>query len=415
MTSPPYWALRDYGIAGQLGLEPHPREYVEKLVAIFHDLRRVLKPSGSLFLNLGDTYWSRNRNPNPMLTPDRHWLQPKQLLLIPARVAIAMQEDGWIVRNSIIWCKPNGMPSSVKDRLANRYEYVFHFVKSRQYYYDLDAIRIPHRSLHAQGQSHRTVEGRTPHTQRHLLGLRNAGRGYVGHSAGKNPGDIIECPPETRTLGAILSQRRVAKVPWGKGWIGHPAGGMARILREGDARWLSPNGRNPGDFWTIPTRPFAAAHFAVFPERLCEQPIKAACPSEVCVKCGAPRRRVSAKCQTAARTSCSCGARFRPGIVFDPFAGAGTTLVVAEKLGRLHLGCELNPDYVRLARQRLSRTRRVRTLANRAAIKRHHNPQGSQTRHKSPRRHGSHQCRRKTGNPQSLIPSGSSLSKPRLG
>ena len=114
MTSPPYWALRDYGVAGQLGLEPHPREYVERLVAIFHDLRRVLKPSGSLFLNLGDTYCStkgscfnagggstslpqpayrvltRNRNPNRMLRADGHWLQPKQLLLIPARVAIAM-------------------------------------------------------------------------------------------------------------------------------------------------------------------------------------------------------------------------------------------------------------------------------------------------------------------------------------
>ena len=146
MTSPPYWSLRDYGVDGQIGLEPHPSQYVETLALIFRDLRRVLKPSGSLFLNLGDTYGSRkgscfhagggknslpprahrlltrDKHPNRLLEPDRRWLQPKQLLMIPARVAIALQEDGWILRNTIIWSKPNGLPASVKDRLANKYE-----------------------------------------------------------------------------------------------------------------------------------------------------------------------------------------------------------------------------------------------------------------------------------------------------
>ena len=449
MTSPPYWGLRDYGVKGQIGLEFHPQEYVENLVKLFSEARRVLKPSGSLFLNLGDTYCStkgycRNaggsvtsisqpafkvlngtRNPNRMLRPDGKWLQPKQLLMIPARVAIALQDDGWVLRNDIIWNKPNGMPTSVKDRLANRYEHVFHFVKSKRYFFDLDAIRVPHRSLHPQGRSRRAIEGRTPHTNRHLFGLRKAGTGYVGHAAGKNPGDVIKaaggkrsdtpyrynnlhlswllygrdevhpagknpgdivvCSPETRRLGEIIDSKQAVKVPSGKGWIGHPPGGMARILRENDQRWLSPGGKNPGDFWTISTRPFKGAHFAVYPEKLCEMPIKAACPESVCKRCGIPRERITQRWgwqgsvwndrqpnrtpagrrgptrlwaekpvyRTKGWTRCGCKAGFRSGIVFDPFAGAGTTLVVAKRLGRRYLGCDLNRDYVKLARRRL--------------------------------------------------------------
>ncbi len=338
--------------------------------------------------------------------------------MIRARTAIALQGDGWLLRNSIIWHKPNGMPSSVRDRLTNRYEHLFHFVKSPRYFYDLDAIRVPHRSPHPQRRSHRVAEGRTTHTARHLLGLRQAGKGYIGHPAGsnpgdviltaantgirnklpyrdnnphiarlrngheaihpmgKNPGDVLACSPETRALGILVGQKLVTKVPTGKGWIGHPPGGMAQIVASQDPRWLSPGGKNPGDFWAISTRAFRGAHFAVFPEALCELPIKAACPKKVCTRCGmsvparheghlpnGPQRRRLKQLRDAKWTNspvyyrcCSCRAGTTAGVVFDPFAGAGATLVVAKKLARFYLGSDLNPAYVELARKRLSKT-----------------------------------------------------------
>lgn len=307
------------------------------------------------------------------------------------------------------------MPCSAKDRLANKYEHLFHFVKSKQYYYDLDAIRVPHRSIQPQGRSKRTTEGRTAHTKRHLLGLRRAGPGYVGHPlgknpgdvatasntgrnnktpyrhnnphkarlagvqearhpGGKNPGDVLRCASETRTLGRLLGTRGITKVPFGSGWTGHPPGGMARILRERDPRWLAKAGKNPGDFWSIATKPFPKAHFAVYPEALCDQPIRAACPAKVCVRCGRPRLRITRRVghtgrlrrddarprhgpgfrrrkkrsawgeqpfyQTTGWTRCRCKKGFRPGIVLDPFAGAGTTLVVAKRLGLFGIGLE---------------------------------------------------------------------------
>ena len=386
VTSPPYWGLRDYGVKGQIGLEATPQEYVGRITQIFRELRRVLKPHGSLYLNLGDTYCSTKgscvnaggstrslarsaykdlagkSNPNRMLAPDGRWLQPKQLLMIPARVAISLQDDGWILRNAIIWHKPNGMPSSVKDRLTNKHEYVFHFVKSERYYFNLDAIRTPHRSAHPQGASRRTREGRTRRTERHLLGLRARGKGYIGHPLGRNPGDVLTCSPETRTLGAVLGKRGAVKVPGGSGWLGHPPGGMARIVRERDPRWLPEGGRNPGDFWSISPQPFRGAHFAVFPEALCETPIKATCPSSVCACCGLPKQMLPRSKRaaqdgrpgrTTVRGACRCAGEFHPGVVLDPFAGSGTALAVAAKLGRFFLGCDLNGDYVKLARARL--------------------------------------------------------------
>lgn len=164
ITSPPYWGLRDYGCNGQIGLEKHPSEYINHLVSVGKEIKRVLKKTGSFYLNLGDTYCGGGKNkpsqtvgknnsyqyggvqPNCNLDFDGGWLQPKQLMLIPVRVAIALQDDGWVLRNDIIWHKPNPMPSSVKDRLNCTFEHVFHFVKSRKYYYNLDMIREPHSS-----------------------------------------------------------------------------------------------------------------------------------------------------------------------------------------------------------------------------------------------------------------------------
>jgi len=157
ITSPPYYGQRDYGIDGQLGLEEHPQMYIDKLVAIFHQAQRVLKPTGSLWVNIGDTYWSgkgrshgrdakqkyrRFARPQDK-TGEKPWCTPKQLLLIPHRFAIAMQYDGWIVRNDNVWQKPAPTPDPVKDRCALTHEYIFHFVKQRRYYYDAKAVAVP--------------------------------------------------------------------------------------------------------------------------------------------------------------------------------------------------------------------------------------------------------------------------------
>lgn len=156
VTSPPYYGQRDYGVEGQIGLEAHPQQYVDRLVAIFHETQRVLKPGGSLWVNIGDTYWSGKGRPTGgdpkqkhrrFLRPQdaagpRPLCAPKQLLLIPHRFAIAMQEDGWIVRNDNVWHKTNPTPDPVYDRSASAHEYVFHFVRNRSYYYDHAAVAV---------------------------------------------------------------------------------------------------------------------------------------------------------------------------------------------------------------------------------------------------------------------------------
>ena len=157
VTSPPYYGLRDYGVDGQLGLEMHPQLYIDKLVTVFRQARRVLKPTGSVWVNIGDTYWSGKgkshgidskqkyrRFDRPQdKTGERPWCSPKQLLLIPHRFAIAMQADGWIVRNDNVWYKPSPTPDPVKDRCALTHEYVFHFVQRRKYYFNNDLVSVP--------------------------------------------------------------------------------------------------------------------------------------------------------------------------------------------------------------------------------------------------------------------------------
>lgn len=157
VTSPPYYGQRDYGVDGQLGLEKHPQLYIDKLVAVFHQAKRVLKTTGSLWVNIGDTYWSGKGRSQGIDTKqkyrrfdrpqdkagERPWCSPKQLLLIPHRFAIAMQMDGWIVRNDNVWYKPAPTPDPVRDRCALTHEYIFHFVKRRKYYFNAEAIAIP--------------------------------------------------------------------------------------------------------------------------------------------------------------------------------------------------------------------------------------------------------------------------------
>ena len=303
-----------------------------------------------------------------------------------------MTERGWLVRNHIVWYKPNHMPTSVKDRLANTWDHVFLFVKRRRYYFDLDVIRVPHRSLN-----------RTPAARERMQRTRGPDRDIgpdtaaAFHSSGKNPGDHWSVPAETRTLGAILGTSGAVKVPGGAGWTGHPPGGQARIVREQDPRWLPPGGKNPGDCWEIPTRAAAFAHFATYPERLVEIPVRAGCPPRVCTRCGAPKRdarnrppnpnafamtlrdaqagkpslpskKALPKDQVRAYVDrkytskggrlvvapgCGCKRGFAPGLVLDPFMGTGTTAVVAKRLGRDYLGFEINARFARLARWRI--------------------------------------------------------------
>lgn len=227
VTSPPYFGLRDYGIAGQYGLEESPAEYVETMRALFSEVRRVLADDGTLWLNIGDSYNAYNGNrgasssgfsrnePLPELPKGAgltaKGLPAKNLLGIPWRVAFALQDDGWTLRNDIIWAKPNGMPESVKDRLSTRHEYVFLFSKSRRYWFDLDPIREPYASEPGR-------EG------------RNYMRGQKAMRAvGPNSGAYSE------------------------------------------------GGRNPGDVWTIATQPFSEAHFAVMPVALADRAIQAGC------------------------------------------------------------------------------------------------------------------------------------------
>lgn len=253
VTSPPYYGQRDYGMNGQIGNEKKQSDYIENLVNIFNECKRVLKDTGSLWLNLGDKYNNGN------------------LMGMPWRVALALQDEGWILRNDIIWHKPNAMPHSAKNRLTTDHEYIFFFTKSSKgYYYDQDAIREKHKTFSEDskmkgGRNHFGKKGGTP-------------------EKGKNSGNS----------------------------------------NLHDGRWdqaFHPNGRNKRTVWNIPLSKFRGAHFAVFPERLIEPCILAACPKN--------------------------------GIVLDPFFGAGTTGFVATQQGRQYVGIELNPEYADIAENRL--------------------------------------------------------------
>jgi DNA modification methylase len=298
ITSPPYFQLRDYGIDGQLGLEPDVDQWVDELQVVFRGLLRVLRPTGTVWLNLGDSY-SRHQ---------RYGAPAKSLLLGPERVARTLIEDGWTVRNKVIWAKTRVMPTSVEDRLACTWEVFYLLARSKQYFFDLDAIRVPHRSKPIQSRPTKATyppESAMPKT-------------WAGPLAGSNAG--------------LANLKR-------KGLLGHPLG------------------RNPGDVWSLPSANFRGAHFATFPEALIEQPMLASVPEKVCVRCGSPWRHVAKGAERGPlQAMCSCDAGTRPGVVLDPFIGSGTVGIVASRLGRDWLGVELNPKFAALAESRISAT-----------------------------------------------------------
>lgn len=314
VTSPPYYQLRDYATPGQLGMEGSVDGWVAHLREVFGLLARVLKPHGSAWLNLGDSY---SRDP-------RYGAPAKSLLAAPERLLLALAADGWLIRNKVIWAKQNPMPTSVADRLSCTYEVVYFLTRSPRYFFDLDAIRIPHRS----------APGRATAAQQSSL------RNYVGPLGGSHSG--------------IAELKRAGRV-------GHR------------------RGKNPGDVWSLATASFRGAHFAVFPEALAERPILASCPERICVECDAawrrPVRALTVHTSEGSRPlrklgelqRCSCFAPSRPGVVLDPFCGSGTVGVVAERLGRDWLGIELNPAYRDLAWRRIESARKKQSEAREAA------------------------------------------------
>lgn len=305
ITSPPYFALRDYGQPGQLGAEASVQQWVSEVVGVAAELRRILKDSGALWLNIGDGY-SRHR---------REGAPRKSLLLGPQRLALALQDDGWLIRNYVIWAKRNPMPHSVGDRLTCGHETVLLLTKGPRYYFDLDAIRIP---------------ASTP-----LHDARTATR-------------TTYPPPH-----AVPYVRASPRVDLNRGLAGLKASGQES----------HPLGKNPGDVWSLSTAAYRGAHFAVFPAELVRRPLLATCPERLCVACGLAWRRSKQRLDGrllpvgALRAACSCRAAWQPGVVLDPFIGSGTVAVVAEHQQRDWLGIELNPAYAALAERRLAAAR----------------------------------------------------------
>ena len=358
ITSPPYWGLRDYGVDGQIGLEPTLEEYHGRMLEVTAECMRVLKPTGVMFWNHGDSYGGSasqgfggkggtyaDMSPHGRKRPK---MVDKCLTMQNERLTIRMiDEQGWILRNRIIWNKPNGMPSSVADRFSNKYEPVYMLVKSKKYWFDLDAVRVP--AKYAEVWSRKGAGKDTPYAQNN---------------------------PRSRwglTKHEIATQRT--------------SGSYSDPLHH---KPLHPLGKNPGDVWTIPTQPYSEAHFATFPTALIEPMLRAACPAEICPVCGLARERIvdrefvpqqdvsedkgvrgandqkpmdasnqwqgsprgTTAHHTAGWTSCDCDAGWVAGTVLDPFCGSGTVLEVCRLLNRNAIGFELNPEYEPLIRER---------------------------------------------------------------
>lgn len=291
VTSPPYWNLRDYGVDGQLGLEPTPDEYVAKMVEVFREVKRVLRKDGTLWLNLGDCYAKEGlsgmgdpttgeRNLGGMKPIKKKIpcdLKPKDLVGIPWRVAFALQADGWYLRSDIIWAKGNPMPEPVTDRPTKAHEYIFLLSKNARYFYDAEAIKEEAKEWTGQAATFKREGGKA--TQLHV-----PGQARVSHRPDRKQDQVHRRYTGFNEQGPKRNKRTV---------------------------------------WNITTKPFPEAHFAVFPPDI----------PEICIKAGCPEG----------------------GMVLDPFAGSGTTLWVAEQLDRNSIGIELNPKYCEIIRRRMAR------------------------------------------------------------
>jgi DNA modification methylase len=313
VTSPPYYGLRDYGRDGQIGLEETPQMYVDAMVEVFRCVWDVLEDDGTLWLNIGDTYYnyrgrtdafckqtvSKTMQDLPSHSPTRNnkleGLKGKDLIGIPWMLAFALRADGWYLRQDIIWHKPNPMPESVKDRCTKAHEYIFLLSKSDKYHFDSAAIEEPIqdvtalRMLRGVSDTHKNVNGAPGQTKHSMNQPRPNVRKEFDSSMGGG----------------------------GTSFVGHSG------YKKADGTLMIKPTRNKRSVWTVNTKPFKGAHFAVFPEELIEP----------CILAGAPSN----------------------GIVLDPFMGSGTTAAMALRLGRQYLGCELNEDYKPLQDSRIAK------------------------------------------------------------
>lgn len=295
VTSPPYYALRDYGCDGQIGLEETPEKYIESLCDVFSEVRRVLTPQGTLWLNIGDSYNGNKvgntevvKNKKVSESNDFHkklWsgAKPKDLIGIPWMLAFALRSQGWYLRQDIIWQKPNPMPESVTDRCTKSHEYIFLLSKSQKYYFDHEAIQ----------------EEATSSEKPRIFGANNQ-KGTLRNDIGR------VYKPRTKNCQ----------------YDGQRPNSMHLAREAGLSDEVYPV-RNKRDVWTVNTKPCKEAHFATYPFELIKPCILAGCPEN--------------------------------GIVLDPFMGSGTTAIVARSLNRNYLGVELNPEYIKIAHKRLDK------------------------------------------------------------
>jgi DNA modification methylase len=364
VTSPPYWGLRDYGVQGQIGLEPTFGAFLETMVDVFREVRRVLRRDGVAWLNMGDSYagsWGAQSRGGPpsdksTLRGNGHigggpkikglsaaqieaapksthtgsnkrapGLKPKDRMMMPARLAIALQEDGWWLRDEIVWHKPNPMPSSVEDRTTPAHEMLYLLSRSARYHYDGNAIREPFAQSSIQRLTQPTIGEQRGGDKQDAY----ASAGLNERNGSRRPNEIV----------AGLAQRITRKPA---GWdtadgshstLRHARGKSGNKERKlgvdrgrpdshiaGSVPWEGAD-RNKRSVWTIATEAFPDAHFATFPTALVEPCIKAGCPVG--------------------------------GMVLDPFGGAGTTGLVADRLQRNAILIELNPEYAEIARRRI--------------------------------------------------------------
>lgn len=379
VTSPPYWGLRAYGgDDGMIGLEETVDEHLDRLVRVFREVWRVLKPTGTLWLNYGDAYagsWGAQgrgdkrsemeiggridgdnrktlsetqiiahpkRRQTASVTRTRG-CKPKDLIGLPWHLAFALREDGWYLRSDIVWHKPNPMPESVTDRPTRSHEFIFLLSKSSRYYYDADAIREPLAESSLQRINQATFDQQTG-------GPKDYG------------------PASNRSMRKTLEnfREKTAQTPH--------AGGRRQAPEPGEPNAFHPLGANKRDVWTVATAPYPGAHFATFPRELITPCILAGCPPRCCSRCGAPYNRSSngprstenreftagfgQRLERRAETrgwaaSCECNADVASGLVLDPFMGSGTVAEVAKGNGRHFVGYEINPEYHALIQDRL--------------------------------------------------------------